>query len=54
MLISAFSRWACGLSLARVVDLLARAILDATGEPGTLLLAILYNRAPPESVSYSE
>ena len=27
---------------------------DATAEPGTLLLAILYNRAPPESVSYSE
>ena len=26
---------------------------DATAEPGTLLLAILYNRAPPESVSYS-
>jgi len=27
---------------------------DATAEPGTLLLAILYNRAAPESVSYSE
>jgi len=27
---------------------------DATAEPGTLLLAILYNRASPESVSYSE
>jgi uncharacterized protein len=27
---------------------------DATAEPGTLLLAILYNRAPPESVSYPE
>jgi predicted deacylase len=27
---------------------------DATAEPGTLLLAILYNRAPPESISYSE
>jgi hypothetical protein len=28
--------------------------IDATAEPGTLLLAILYNRAQPESVSYSE
>ena len=27
---------------------------DATAEPGTLLLAILYDHAPPEGVSYSE
>ena len=27
---------------------------DATAESGTLLLAILYNRAPHESVFYSE
>ena len=27
---------------------------DATAEPGTLLLAILYNRTPPESTPYPE
>jgi hypothetical protein len=27
---------------------------DATAEPGTLLLAILYNRTPPESAPYPE
>ena len=27
---------------------------DATAEPGTLLLALLYNRTPPESAPYPE
>jgi predicted deacylase len=27
---------------------------DATAEPGTLLLGILYNRTPPESAPYPE
>jgi hypothetical protein len=27
---------------------------DATAEPGTLLLAILYNRTTPESAPYPE
>ena len=43
-----------GASASEVAGEIAVRRTDATAEPGTLLLAILYNRAPPESVSYSE